>query len=467
MSQLTTLFQRVLNGVPDYPAFMTVAELDAASAELARRYPDRVLLSEIGRSRDGRAITCLRIGRGGRRALLFGFPHPNEPIGSLMLDYLAEQLAADEELAAAFDFTWYIVKCADPDGATLNEGWFKGPFTPLNYALHFYRPAGNEQVEWTFPIEYKTLRFDRPIPETQALMKVIDQARPDFLYSLHNAGFGGVYFYVSGECPDLYAPFQALARAEDLPLALGEPEMPYAKKFADAIYEMPGTRATYDYLEKYSGKDPAELIGAGTSSVDYAREANPEAFVLVCEMPYFYEPRVDDLSESEVTRREAILHSLDRAKENQDYIAGLYGEARTAGRIRLDSYFRRALEYFLDKAGAQREAQRQWVAQNPELDRPATQAERFDNFEGHSFYQLLIAGMARRLFLAEAEAAAAEGREADRAALAASAAELLARLEARAADLDARLNYQVIPIRKLVRVQLGSALLAAAAVQAR
>ena len=33
--------------------------------------------------------------------------------------------------------------------------------------------------------------------------------------------------------------------------------------------------------------------------------------------------------------------------------------------------------------------------------------------------------------------------------------------EARAADLEAELDYAVIPIQKLVRVQLGSALLAA------
>jgi hypothetical protein len=36
-----------------------------------------------------------------------------------------------------------------------------------------------------------------------------------------------------------------------------------------------------------------------------------------------------------------------------------------------------------------------------------------------------------------------------------------ATFEARAADLEAELDYTVVPIQKLVRVQLGSALLAA------
>ncbi len=457
------LFTRVMDGVPDYQAFKTVAELDAASAELAARYPDRVTLFEAGRSREGRPIQCLKIGRGRRRALLFGFPHPNEPIGSLMLDYLAERLAGDPELAAAYDLTWYIVKCADPDGAGLNEGWFKGPFTPLNYALHWYRPAGNQQVEWTFPIDYKTLHFSSPIPETRALMRVIDEAKPDFVYSLHNAGFGGVYFYISGPSPELYRPFQDLARAEGLPLALGEPEMPYAKKFADAIYEMPGTRDTYDYLAKFTGKDPAALVGAGTSSVDYAKEANPGAFVLVCEMPYFYEARVDDTSASDMSRREAILACLKRSEEEYGFIGSLYEAEKAAGRIKLENSFRSALEYFLTQAGPQREAQRQWAESSPDCARPATVAEKFDNFEGREFYELLIMGLARRLFLAESEAARAAGDGAAATALAAAAGKVEARLRVKAASLEAKLDYEVIPIRKLVRVQLGSALLAAGA----
>ena len=85
-------------------------------------------------------------------------------------------------------------------GTRLNEGWFKGPFDIYTYASNFYRPAGKDQVEWTFPIEYKTLKFDSPLPETQALMELIDTAKPHFLYALHNAGFGGAIFTSTGRC---------------------------------------------------------------------------------------------------------------------------------------------------------------------------------------------------------------------------------------------------------------------------
>jgi len=158
---------------------------------------------------------ALRIGNGQKPALLFGFPHPNEPIGSMTLEYLSWRLTEDESLDK-LDFTWYIVKCIDPDGTRLNEGWFKGPFTPLNYALNYYRPPGYQQIEWTFPINYKTLVWDKPIPETRALMRIIDNTKPRFMYSLHNSGFGGVYFYVSSQCKPLYLKLQGLAKKENL-----------------------------------------------------------------------------------------------------------------------------------------------------------------------------------------------------------------------------------------------------------
>ena len=78
-------------------------------------------------------------------------------------------------------YTWNIVKCIDPDGTRLNEGWFKGPFTVTNYAKNFYRPGGTQQAEWTFPVEYKNYSFFSPIAETQALMTAITALKPVFI----------------------------------------------------------------------------------------------------------------------------------------------------------------------------------------------------------------------------------------------------------------------------------------------
>ncbi|MCR4401132.1 MAG: M14 family zinc carboxypeptidase, partial [Syntrophomonadaceae bacterium] len=145
------LLERTLAAIPDYRTFFTVDELDLSTRRLAAEYPGLVELTTAGLSRDGHPILQLRIGSGRRRALLFGCPHPNEPIGAMMLEYLSRRLCEDPDLLRELDYTWYIIKCVDVDGTRLNEGWFKGPFTPLHYAMHFYRPAMHQQMEWTFP----------------------------------------------------------------------------------------------------------------------------------------------------------------------------------------------------------------------------------------------------------------------------------------------------------------------------
>lgn len=99
---------------------------------------------------------------------MFGGPHPNEPVGCMAIEFLMRRLCEDEALRTELGYTWHFIKSIDSDGMRLNEGWFKGPFTPTQYAWHFFRPAPFDQVEWTFPLDYKTLHFDTPMPETEA-----------------------------------------------------------------------------------------------------------------------------------------------------------------------------------------------------------------------------------------------------------------------------------------------------------
>ena len=162
----------VLHSVPNYHEFLTVAELNKSSKQLAEDF-DNVELLEIGQSKQGRIIYCLKIGNFQRNALLFAFPHPNEPIGSMTTEFLSHYLASHPDFLERTKITWYIIKAIDIDGAVLNEGWFKGKFDPIKYALNYYRPASHEQVEWSFPIKYKNVDFNSPIPATQALMKLI------------------------------------------------------------------------------------------------------------------------------------------------------------------------------------------------------------------------------------------------------------------------------------------------------
>lgn len=445
------LFEKVISETPDYKVFMTVDEMNESSRRLAEAYPGLVTLRQVGASRQGDPILALKIGDYPRNAFLFGCPHPNEPIGTMMLEYLSWRLAQDAELREALGYTWHIIKCIDPDGTRLNEGWFKGPFTPRNYARHFFRPASQEQAEWTFPITYKTLRWDKPIPETQALMNVIDEVRPDFMFSLHNAGFGGVYYYVSAEYPELYPILTGLARDQGLPLSLGEPEMPYARALAPAVYAMPSTRDTYDYYATYTKVDPATIIPAGTSSFDYARERGTK-LTLVCEMPYFYDPRIDDTSPAMISRREAVLHSVEIDRKFLAMVREKLEPIRHLLSAR--SPFMTALDLSLKNGPRAMEAKAAWAEKDPSMPNPATVAQVFDNFHVSRFYKSLSLGMLVRAI--EYQLALTPSTELENARR-----QCLADFENWMDELEKDLNYQVIPIKKLVAVQLGAALYSA------
>jgi hypothetical protein len=452
MEEKVSDLRDILDSVPDYQMFLTVDELKASSRSLANQYPELVQVLQVGQSRQGDAIEALKIGDGARTALLFAMPHPNEPIGSMMLEVLALRLAEDQALREALDYTWYLIKCIDPDGTRLNEGWFKGPFSVKDYARHYYRPPSFQQVEWTFPVDYETLHFDTPLPETQALMSLIEEISPGFIFSLHNSGFGGAYFYLSEEAPGLYERFYRVVEGQDLPLHLGEPEMPYAIPYAKAVYGFPPIATMYDFLKEQTGKDPAEILRGGTSSMDYARRFC-DPFGLVCEVPYFYNASIHDTSPSDMLRRDAILQGLAQHRAELELLQEQYGAVERE--LTIESPFRVAIEETLRAWPDHVAAHENWARTDPKTERQATVAEKLDNLLIWRFYRLLSLGMFVRLLETQLTASGASP------ALDAALASARTWFEERGSALEADLDYSVIPIQKLVRVQLGSALVAA------
>ena len=156
--------------MPAYQDFLTVDELHGALKSLKEEHPELISLTVLGETERGNPIYEFQVGKGNNHALLFGFPHPNEPNGSMMLHHLTRELVENQALRDYFDFTWHIVICAERDKAKLNEGWFKGQLSLTKYARNFYRPPYFQQVDWTFPVTYKNYTFDSPTPETRALM---------------------------------------------------------------------------------------------------------------------------------------------------------------------------------------------------------------------------------------------------------------------------------------------------------
>ncbi len=302
---------QIISDVPAFNEFLTVAELSASSRELARRFPKLVTLQTIGTSLEGRPIELLTIGRGRHKALLLGTPHPNEPIGTLTLEYLSRRLCEDDDLREELDYTFLIIKCADPDGTILNEGWFKQAFSPLTYALNYYRPPAREQVEWSFPVHYKTLHFTESAPETRAVMSVMEHAPPHLpLLAAQRRLLRGVLLRLA-PAP---RPLPALAARRGVAgpaMHRGEPEAPYIKASRKASSRLFGVQERYDYLARNLDEDPASSIECGTSSDDYLKSTH--GGVPSCtEVPYYFDPTLRDTSPAGITRREAMLQGVFR-----------------------------------------------------------------------------------------------------------------------------------------------------------
>lgn len=457
-------WQTVIDQVADYQTFMTVDELDASARALAQKYPDVVTLFEAGKSRKGHPILCLKIGDGPKNALCFAFPHPNEPIGAMTMEYFAQVLAENQHLRNRLGFTWYIIKCADPDGVRLNENWFKGPFTLTNYIRHFYRPALYEQVEWTFPIAYKNLRFNRPLPETRALMNIVDRIKPQFVYSLHNAAFGGAFWYLSHDAPELIDAFHTAAKRQNMPIHLSEPEAPFIQPLAPGVFRFFGIQEHYDYLEQLTGQPPQ--LGYGTCCGDYAASKG-ECLNVVTELPYFSHPDIQNTDASNLTLRDVFLQSAELSDKHYGEMARdlekLHSHMSLRPHISEDNPFVRYVEEMVNMWMESKEATRKWAEKNPELQRPATISQVFNHLRVKEVYMGLIHGLIVRAYHHELERLKQSGETSSKTFtfLLHAYEEKKARLTDMCNRLETELSYSVVPIQNLVRIQLESGIAAA------
>jgi hypothetical protein len=446
------LFREVVSSMPAYEDFLTVDELHGALVGLRDEHPELVSLTVLGETDQGSPIYEFQVGQGANHALLFAFPHPNEPIGSMMLHHLTRELVENPALRDYFDFTWHIVICADPDKARLNEGWFKGQLSVTKYARNFYRPPYHQQVEWTFPVTYKDYSFDSPTPEARALMQIIERNSIDFSFSLHNSGFGGAYFYWSEDVPELYPVLYEYIAAQDLPLHLGEPEEPFGEKLDDrAMFKMSHFSEWYDYLEKNSPVSPEEVLNGGTSSDDFIARTH-DALCVVCEVPYFYDPRIEDVSPSDMTRRQANLEGSAYRRDVLNFVLRNYEDAQPL--LTAESLFIDAVAELARTGETEIETMEHTVNSDQEYARQATVAEKWDALYGSKFYTLLDLGQFVRLLEHEKAAVGEEFPQRLQEIL----DESLAVFEAKAAEVEADLDYTVVPIKKLASVQLVTAL---------
>ncbi|MFF7599520.1 M14 family zinc carboxypeptidase [Streptomyces mirabilis] len=210
-----------MRGTP-YP---TLGELlRRARATVAAR-PGALRLRAVGTSRAGRPLWLLSAGHGPRHILTVAGAHANEPVGGVTSLSLAERFAREPALLQESGCTWNFLLCLDPDGASLAGRWLTGlpgegraaaeaSPTLRGYYRRFYRPAFAAQPE--FP---PVVSDPRPVmPESEALVRLIDELRPVVQFSLHGVEVGGSFLQLTRAVPGAAAAYRRIAADLGIPL---------------------------------------------------------------------------------------------------------------------------------------------------------------------------------------------------------------------------------------------------------
>lgn len=232
------------SGGPD--AYPSVAGVAAAASAFARFHPELCELREIGRSREGRPLHLLTVGRGRRHMLVVAGPHSDERVGSATALRLAERVLADRALHAGAAASWHFLLCLDPDGTVRTEAGPAVRRTPAEHFRHAFRPPADEQPEWAPSIRPP----EDQLPESQALIDVIDELRPELQCSLHGNDLGGSWIQLTRDLPGLAEPLGKLSAERDVPVQTGTYDAMYWTVSGPGVYVMPepGARAQFDNL---------------------------------------------------------------------------------------------------------------------------------------------------------------------------------------------------------------------------
>ncbi|MFJ6725392.1 M14 family zinc carboxypeptidase [Streptomyces sp. NPDC091281] len=374
--------EAVSASLPHITAFPTVAEMNRRLTALAEQHPTLATIRRIGTSREGEPLLRLDIDGGPRKALVVGGPHPNEPIGSVTALHLAEKLCTDPDLRVRLGHSWHIIGCIDPDGAKLNYSWFDRPHDRLAYFRGFYRPAFFDQIEWTFPLDYRGVTFEASLPEVRAWMDSIDELQPDLMPSLHNSDTGGVFYYLSRDTGDLARRLSSLPPLYGLTLDAGDPESPGAPLYAPAVFGQWDTPEEIDYLIAHD--EAPDNWSAGDSSFSYARKYATTG--LVAEVPLWSDSTFGDTSASSVHLDELRRREHATTQRTLQILGDAYDKA--APHIDAESPFARACR---DRLASR------LVHQNPAADRMATKAELASVTQSRHLLRLRYGSMLVRL----------------------------------------------------------------------
>jgi hypothetical protein len=185
---------------------------------------------------------------------------------------------------------------------------------------------------------------------------------------------------------------------------------------------------------------------------DAARETERHKAITVnCELPYFFDPTIQDTRPSDMTRRDAALASAKEQRAGAAHLKRRF--ALVEAMLTAKSPFVDAIRETLRTADASIAADEKIARTDEACSRLATVAEKWDALSLRRFYALLTAGQFVRLLEAEKDQAGVRFPGALQQELEVA----LADFDRQAARLEAELHYSIVPIKKLATVQLLTA----------
>ena len=265
-------------------------EPEALALEFASLPPERGSLEEIGRSREGRPLFGVCMGRGPRRLSLIAGAHADEPIGPVALRALIAYLAHAPEARPILDATTFVI-CphVNPDGAERNAAWIQRYPCPLEYYLeHVVREQPGDDVEFGFgsPSAPETR------PENAAVARFLASRGPYALHAtLHGMSLAeGAWFLIGKDhvasSTELRAALVRLCDYEGF--GLHDWDRAGEKGFS---YIAPGfsTSPTCPAMQQHflEANDPETAGRFALSSMDYVSTLGSAPLCVVSEMPLY------------------------------------------------------------------------------------------------------------------------------------------------------------------------------------
>src|SRR5699024_2311455 len=178
-------------------------------------------------------------------------------------------------------------------------------------------------------------------------------------------------------------------------------------------------------------------------------------------LTFFFDPRIQDMNDGDMPRKDAVLKSITIRDNDYETIENIFSRVRPY--ISDNNPFAKMVNQYLQSKDEDHEAKRKWAQNNPEFNELAKISEIFDNTSITKFYNGLSLSLTVRACEFELQRFEQEEFK-DRETISRltdiqkEGAQILKKY---CEDLENELNYSIIPIQKLVQIQIESGLLVA------